>query len=398
MLRVDLHKAHPGMALALPVMHPKHPDQQLLRVGYALCPAIIERLIKMGTGSVWVEYPSLAFMSRHIDPEAIRRQGHVVAQVRDSFEQLQRESSARLPYDTYTAAIGSLIDQIVGNPAAAFFMEDLCAHGEDHRLMRHSANVSYLSLLLGLKLEGYLIKQRPRVAPERAKDVTNLGLGAMLHDLGVTLLPEEVVRRYEETGDDTDTAWREHPALGFRATRGKLDPSAAAVLMHHHQRFDGSGYAGKGIEPQQGEAIHIFPRIVAVAEAYNALRHPVHGPERPAVGALCAMLAQDMRDGFDPTVLHALFEVVPPYSPGSLVRLSNGCSAVVIEHRRQDPCRPAVQVLPGDELPDAEAPPGPVTDLSETAMHIIAVEDVQTDRYNFEPETIPGYCAALHGW
>jgi len=388
------------MSLALPVMNPKLPGHELLKAGYELTPAILEKLEDLSVRTLWVDYPSLSFLEKFIDRDAMEKQLHVVSQIKDTFETLQGESNAKLDFDTYTQNIGALVETVMSNPGAAIFVGDLCQHDDNQQMMRHSSTVTYLSLLMGLKLEGYLVKQRKHVSGDRAGDVTNLGLGAMLHDVGVTMLPQEVAKRYEETGDDTDPGWREHPALGFRMVRGKVDPTAAAVVLHHHQRYDGTGFAGKDFPVQAGDSIHIFPRIVAVADLFARLRHPPGQPERPAAAVLAAMLSPKVRKRFDPNVLRGLIEVVPPYPPGAQVKLSSGAKAVVIDHNLADPCRPTVKMMPDGELPIGDAKLGPTVNLAEQIdeLQIVACDDIATHRFNFKPDAIPGHREAIHGW
>lgn len=400
MLRVDLRTARPGMSLALPVMNPKLPGHELLRVGYVLTPSVIEKLDDMNVRSAWVEYPALSFLDKFIDRDTVEKQSHVVTQIQSTFELLQHESAAKLPFDTYTDAIGGLVDQLISKPGAALFLGDLVEFDDDSTMMRSGSSVTYLSLLMGLKLEGYLVKQRPHCEPNRARDVMNLGVGAMLHDIGVTMLPPEVLKRYRETGDDRDPAWREHPALGFRAVRGRIEPTAANVVLHHHQRFDGKGYAGKDFPAQSGTSIHIFARIAAVADMFDRLRNPRNLIQPPTVQVLAAMLSEQLAPRFDPNVLRALVEVVPPYPPGSMVTLTSGRRAVVINPNVKNPCRPTVQLLPSDELPPPDGNLGPTIDLAEqlSDLAIIACNDQPTAAFNFSAELLPGNSLALSGW
>ncbi|HEX7009806.1 MAG TPA: hypothetical protein VF184_07485, partial [Phycisphaeraceae bacterium] len=173
MLRIDVSKAKSGMKLALPVQNPRVPARSLLKVGYELNDGIIQKLREHGVRSVWVRYPSLAFLERVIDLETIKNQQQIVAQVASTFEMLQTKSAAKLPYETYIESIQQLIDHLIGQPQSAVFLGDLAQAGAE--LMRHSSTVTYLSLLMGLKLEGYLVRERRHVNPARAKEVTNLG-------------------------------------------------------------------------------------------------------------------------------------------------------------------------------------------------------------------------------
>ena len=400
MLRVDIKSARPEMTLALPVMNPRLPGHQLLNIGYELTPTVIEKLDEMHVRTIWVDYPNLSFLSKYIDPDAIELRNNIVTQIQNTFEDLQQTSAAKLNYDTYTHAITDLIDSVVRNPEAALFIGDLCEQETGDELMRAGSSVTYLSVLLGLKLEGYLIKQRRHVQdPARAKQIVPLGVGAMLHDIGVTLLPKEVVDRYRETHDESDPAWREHCAMGFRAVRGRIEPTAATVVLHHHQRFDGKGYAGKDFPVQQDEGIHIFARIAAVADAFSRLSNPIGGEKMPQVWALAAMLSDKLRTRFDPNVLRALVEVVPPYPPSTRVTLSDGREAIVIDYHISDPCRPTVQLLPNNALPMPGQPLGETVNLREvSSLHIVACDGQRTEPYNFEPDRIPGAREAMYGW
>ena len=388
------------MTLALPVMNPRLPGHQLLHIGYELTPAVIEKLDEMRVRTLWVDYPSLSFIGKYVDPKTVQIRANVVMQMQDTFETLQQSSAAKLNYDAYTDTITDLVDSVISNPEAALFLGDLSETDGGDDLMRSGSAVTYLSVLLGLKLEGYLIKQRRHVSdPRRAKHVVPLGVGAMLHDIGVTLLPKEVVERYRETHDETDPAWREHPAMGFRAVRGRIDPTAATVVLHHHQQFDGHGYAGKDFPVQQGEGIHIFARIAAVADVFTRLSKPASGEQMPQVWALAAMLSDKLRERFDPNVLRALVQVVPPYPPGSRVTLSDGSEAVVVDHHIADPCNPTVQRLPGNELPEPGKPLGENVNLRQNgSLNIVACDGQRTEQYNFGPERIPGNREATLGW
>jgi len=364
-LRVDLCDAQPGMMLALPVRHPRDLNNVLLKVGYPLNEKTISRLDELGVNNVWVQYPSLEVLTKFFNEEIINSQIRVVTQITTAFAGLQTQVNAKVPYHDYRKSIRTLIHQLVRNPRAAMFLGDI-AETKRNGLISHSSAVTYLSLLMGLKLEGYLVRQRRRVHPIHAKEVTAMGLGAMMHDVGVIPLPDHVYEKYLETEDESDLAWQEHPAIGYDMVRGHIEPSATTVVLHHHQRFDGSGYAGRGKPVVEGERIHIFARIVAVADQFDRMRNPPNLPLRPTVSVLKTLLSDEMAGKFDPQVLRSLLAVVPPYPPGSTVRLSDGRSGVCIDHIPLDPCRPVVQIISDDEKFDPNAAlPGEAVHLFE---------------------------------
>ena len=92
-----------------------------------------------------------------------------------------------------------------------------------------------------------------------------------------------------------------------------------------------------------------FARIVGLADQFDRMLHPPHDPLQPTVSVLKQLLCDEMLQQFDPHVMRSLLSVVPPYPPGSLVRLSDGRGGVCIDHVPADPCRPEVLIVPDIE-------------------------------------------------
>ncbi|MEM9418050.1 MAG: HD domain-containing phosphohydrolase [Planctomycetota bacterium] len=391
MLRVDVRQAKPGMKLALPVKNPQAMARTLLKAGYELTEEAIVRVDEMGVRTLWVDYPSLAAVEKYLSMDALKVQEDVATKIADTFDQTQGQSAAKLDYETYSTSVQSMVDHVATNPKTAVFIGEMSDSADD--MMRHASTVTYLSVLMGLKLEAYLVRQRKHVNPARAKEITNLGVGAMLHDFGMTLLPEEVRERFYLENDESDPEYQEHTALGFRAVRGQVDPSAATVVLHHHQRFDGSGFAGADFPVQSGESIHIYARIAAVADQFDRMRKPMNLPEQPTVAVLNAMMSEAMRKRFDPHVLKALIEVVPPYAPGTQLRLSDGRMAACVDHNVSEPCRPVVQTIPelaenaSQDGADAE---GETVDLSESPASLFVTEcdGLPVAEFNFSLQSV----------
>ncbi len=402
MLRIDLTRAEPGMSLALPVRDPTRADRILLKVGFELDRLMLDRLREVGVRSIWIQYPSLEALGKYVDESILASQGTLVREITGAFTDMQKRSTANLDYAQYCRTIGQLVRDLVANPTAAMFMGDLIESGEHgDELLRHASSVTYLSVLMGLKLEGYLVRQRKHIDPARAKEVSNLGLGAMLHDIGVTQLAPEVRAHRAATGDETDPAWREHTTLGYRMVRGKVEPSAATCVLNHHQRYDGSGYTGQGMPLLVGDRIHVFARIVGLADAFDRLRNPLGQPPRPTVWALRTLLDSSMRRQFDPQSLRALFAVTPPYPPGVMLRLSDGRHAVTINHHVADPCRPLVQPIPAPDDLAAHEPTGdePI-DLREPrhGLQIIECDGVDVAEFSFDPPALLRDCSSVRAW
>jgi len=375
------------MRLALPVKHPKHANQVLLKMNYALTPGAIKRMVDLGIRQVWVRYPSLDFIDKYISTDLLEAQEQMAAKAREVFERLQSQANARVHYNDYCNAVGNMVGSLTAHPNAGLFMGDMSVLPQGDELSRNGFATTYLSLLMGLKLETYLCKQRKHCDPARAKDLTNLGLGAMLHDVGMTQIDEQARDGFFDRGDDTDPQYRNHTRLGYELVKGQIEPTAATVLLHHHQQWDGNGFAGDDAPTLAGERIHIFSRIVAVADYFDRFQNSGrHGP-RPTIEVLAHMLEPHVQCRFDPIVLRALMEAVPPFAPGSLVQLSDDRWAVVAEHSPDMPCRPLVKLIEGSAqtLDAQELELGEDLDLSltDTSLYVANAQGLDVSPYNF---------------
>jgi len=340
------------MKLALPVYHPQQPDHVLLQPGFQLSRRVVERIEQFGVKQVWVQYPSLDRVDKFVNAETMRRRGELAMKVGQVFETAQAEAFANVDYRTYEKTFQDIIAALVANPTSVLYLDQMSAG--DQPLMNHCLRVSYLAVLMGVKLDGYLVRQRAKISPQRAKQVTNLGLGSMLHDVGKLSLEPDVLDRHEKTGNDGDPAWQAHVKIGYDLLHEKIDATAAAVILHHHQRYDGTGFpkvANKQGErvPLAGEQIHIYARIAAAANEFDRLHYQRYTERVPTVRALNRLLDDPRAGWFDPHVLEALLSVVPPYAPGSVVTLSDGRKVTPIDHHPAEPCRPTVQVIDADE-------------------------------------------------
>jgi HD-GYP domain-containing protein (c-di-GMP phosphodiesterase class II) len=170
-------------------------------------------------------------------------------------------------------------------------------YAHDDAARSHATNVARLALRLGTALE----LQRTQLVA--------LALGGLLHDVGKLTVPLRILNK---PGRLTDAEWqlvRRHPPKGAELIGPLLrHPDVAAVVLWHHERVDGTGYP-HGL---RGDAIPLPARIVAVADAYEAMV-----ATRPYAPALTQREAFDevvacAGKQFDPTcvaMMHTLLDV-----------------------------------------------------------------------------------------
>jgi len=159
----------------------------------------------------------------------------------------------------------------------------------------HTAAVSGLALALATEL---------KLGPDERRCVE---LGALLHDVGKLSIPDRVLTKPGPLNELEWAAMRRHAALGERLLAHILDQAdVLAIVRSHHERWDGSGYP----DGKSGEDIPLSARIVAVADAFQAMIEPrPYRAPRTRVSALEEIASQSGRQ-FDPACVEALRAVI----------------------------------------------------------------------------------------
>jgi HD-GYP domain-containing protein (c-di-GMP phosphodiesterase class II) len=153
-------------------------------------------------------------------------------------------------------------------------------------------------------------KLAEQIARRRGMDqnaATMMNLAGQLHDIGLLAVPDAVLHQHTNFGSEAFGSVQRHSEASFEVLR-PLESLASVLpaIRHHHERMNGTGYP-MGLT---GENIPLGARILAVADAYDAMTHD--RPHRSALTPYRAM--QELRRctpaGFDETCVDALAEVV----------------------------------------------------------------------------------------
>jgi putative nucleotidyltransferase with HDIG domain len=252
-----------------------------------------------------------------------RQFGEAAKAWRDAAEAaLARPAEAQQAAQTLTQAL--LAKMTLGNDIGIRLV------GSDgDRAAAHALNVGVVSLLLG------------RTLGLPAEEMMDLGLGALLHDLGKLELPERV--RHVEPGASPaeQNAYREHVARGVAvARRMGLAPGVMTVIAQHHEHADASGF------PQRlgGDRMTLASRIVALVNRYDNLCNPTGRTPPLTPHEAVSMLFAQGRQRYDAGVLNAFIRMMGVYPAGSLVQLTDDRFAMVIGVNGSRPLKPRVLV------------------------------------------------------
>ncbi len=348
MLLVPTDSLRAGMVLAQPMLHPERDDLVLLAAGFTLDNSSIIHLREHAVSHAWISFPGLDELDEQAAPRINVGHMDLLRVLSRSVDELERRVSVKLNVHHYQRAVHHMLGEIVQNADHDPVTNQLRACGPT--LAGHLANCAYLSLLIGAHLTGYLRSQRRSLPPDLAENTAQLGMGALLHDIGKVSMPEELQNKCVLDPESKWPEYQRHASSGYDEVREHVSPTAANVVLNHHQRFDGTGFPRRRLVMQggshgyEGSRIHVFSRIVAVVDAFDHLMCP-HGRPVPTVAALAALRSDRFKGWFDPVVLEALRRLVPPFMVGSMVTLSDGTQAAVVANHPEAPCRPTVRIL-----------------------------------------------------
>ena len=176
-----------------------------------------------------------------------------------------------------------------------------------------------------------------------AQDVEDVRWGARLYDISMVAIPDDIARKPERLSEQEWAMVRQHPVIADEVIQSVDQLRRAAALVRHHQeRWDGSGYP----DGLRGEQIPIGARILAVLEAYAAMTAP--RPYRLALshGAVIAELGRSAGTQFDPAVVEAFCAVANETTLGGLGRAPRDRSRTVQSLPFDEALLTALQGLP----------------------------------------------------
>jgi HD-GYP domain-containing protein (c-di-GMP phosphodiesterase class II) len=150
---------------------------------------------------------------------------------------------------------------------------------------------------------GVRVARNLSVPEERMSD---LEMGAMLHDIGKVGIPDSILNKPGRLTPDEREIVRRHPEFGWTALRNLPGLEQASLfVLHHHENFDGTGYPAR----LKGSEIPVGARIVSVIDAFDAMVSS--RPYRAGMPAEEAIhrLIESSGTQFDPSVVNSFIHV-----------------------------------------------------------------------------------------
>ena len=226
-------------------------------------------------------------------------------------------------------AVAECVNSILNAPDALLWMTQL--KNRDLYTSQHSMNVCILAIALGRQINLPI------------KELNNVGLCGMMHDMGKMSVPLEVLNKPGKLEPDELKIMQSHPELGWKLLMSSNDMYGGAIdVAHsHHERLDGTGYPRK----LTAEKITPYTRIVTIVDMYDAITSDrVYQRGRTHLEAINIMTKM-CGTHLDSGLTYKFIECLGIYPPGSIVEMSNGEVAIVIEANQKQRLKPKIILL-----------------------------------------------------
>lgn len=259
------------------------------------------------------------------DRAKVKLSESVKARVAEGIQYLYNDTASESFTSTTKNITNDLMKAISDNDAIAVDISTLKI--SDEYTFKHSVDVATMAMIVGKK-HGL-----------SDKEVYELGISGLLHDVGKSKIPNEILNKAAKLTDEEFAMMKQHSIFGYGILKEKADLSNSIKLgvLQHHEKMNSKGYP-MGVA---SDKINLFARIISVADIYDALvtERPYKKPFTPRDAVEMIM---SMTEELDINVMRSFLESVILYPVGTDVELSIGEKARVIENNPKYVLRPKV--------------------------------------------------------
>ncbi len=240
------------------------------------------------------------------------------------------EHNSKIDIRAAHEVVDTLCESVVRNPDAALLLAQLKTTGEElyDNAIKTSVHLLAFGRHLGL----------PR------KELSALGLGGLLMDIGKLRLPKDIQnKRGFFLKPDERKLMKQHVVFGEEVVASLSDTpdEARKIILQHHERENGSGYP-HGLHANQ---LHTYGRMAAIVDCYEELI--TEQPGIPGMRPFHAIkeLKENAQNGLNIILVEQFAHCIGMFPVGSLVELNTGEVAIVLTHNRTQRLLPSIMII-----------------------------------------------------
>ena len=327
MIFVPYYKLREGMKIAnnISLKNNEKSKAFLLKEGAILTQDSIKKLSKFNISGIYIDNG----IKNSILDEDLRKES--VLSIRGIFDLCEKNHTilSGNAINQIENISEKLVKNIYNNKEISVSILDLQTY--DLNTYLHSVSVAIISIAIGTAL--CLSKS----------ELCKLGVCALLHDIGKTVIPIEIINKPAKLTKEEFEVIKTHAKLGGEYVMNYecISNGVYMGIVSHHEKYDGTGYPNS----LKSNEIPLFSRIISVADVYDALtgNRPYRNPVKPLEAIEYIMAG--VGSSFDYKIVKAFLQKIEPYPAGTYVKLSDKRRAIVIRGNRENPLRPVIKII-----------------------------------------------------
>lgn len=321
----------------------------LIARGAVMDEYLIDSLMKLGINGVYIregeedpEEENISLVAKSViektrveDRAKVRLTESVKKRVSEGIQYLYNNTETQDFADTTNQITRELMRAISDNDAIAVDISTLKI--SDEYTFKHSVDVATMAMIVANQ-HGL-----------NEKEVYEIGIAGLLHDLGKSKIPNEILNKPGRLNDEEFAIMKQHSVYGYEILKEKKDYSPAILLgvLQHHEKMNGTGYPMGAT----ADKMHLFGRILSVVDIYDALVtervYKKAFSQRDAIEMIMSMTQE-----LDLDVMKSFLESMILYPVDTIVQLSNGEKAKVVQNNPGYILRPRVVGIESGKIYD----------------------------------------------
>ena len=334
---IHINEINPGTKIAKPIYDSKL--SLLVQKDATLSSNLIEKLKQIDIRHVYVEDEiSKGIVLEPMIPDILKLQAiTLMKMIYELHDQGNGEKPKQVREEhirSLRAIIDDMISEIYDQYDKKYYSTELM--GAEMYHYDHAVEVMILSVLIGKKMG--LDRER----------LLKLGMGAILSDIGKSKVPDHILNKKGKLEPNEFEQMKRHVEYGYDMVKElvELSPLSRQIILLHHEKLDGSGYPNGFVADQ----IPLLVRIVTICDIFSAIVSDRTYNNRISVDVALEILRSAAPVKLDADIINYMLQIVDMYPPGTLVELSTGDYAIVIENNLSAPTRPILRVIKGDQF------------------------------------------------
>lgn len=305
----------------------------LLNKGQKLTDSLIGRIADSGIPGVYIESDRGDDISPNeiLEPEYKEK---IISEMKTVFSDCEHgESLTSRALERGVDIAQELVMKILNQDE--YLVDVITIKNYDNYTYSHCMYVAMFSVLIGIRLK------------YNQQQLTELALCGLMHDIGKVDIPLEIINKKGRLTEAEFAKVKTHPLRSIERLRHNqsLTQRVFNGISCHHEKYDGTGYP-YGLK---GDKIHIYARILALADVYDALTSNRSYRRAWTSAEAIEYIMSQSGIHFDYELVSSFLRTVAAYPSGSIVKLSNGITALVVKNNVENTMRPVVRILLGDD-------------------------------------------------